>query len=65
METNKLAMIVTVGLVVITLVTLAAGTYLKANGIDDGDLTTIVAGGVGALAGFLARGTGNNGTPEA
>lgn len=65
-ESQRLTTVVVIGIVLITLAVLAAGTYLKANGLDDGNLTTIVAGGLGALAGFVARGSnGTNGTPQA
>jgi len=66
-DNAKLARMVTFGLVVITLAALAAGTLLKLRGVDDGNLTTVLATGVGALAGFLARGTNGNGssTPDA
>ena len=56
---NGLARIVVIGVIVITLAVLAAGTLLRLNGQDDGSLVTVVAAGLGALAGFLTRGTGN------
>ena len=64
MTDNGLARIVVVGLVFITIAVLAAGTYLKAQGLDDGNMSTLVAAGLGALAGYLGRGTNGPNTPQ-
>lgn len=58
----QLARIVTLGIIVVTLAALVAGTLLRLQGITDSALTTVVAGGVGALAGFLARGRSSDDT---
>lgn len=58
----QLPRLVTLGLFILTGASLACGTLLKLRGIEATDLTTIAAGGVGALAGFIARGRS---TPQA
>jgi len=56
MDDPTLPRLVTVGLVFLTTVALLAGAYLKVVGAEATDLITIAAAGVGALAGFIARG---------
>lgn len=65
-DDKQLPRLVVAGLIVATVVALVCTTLLKLKGIDS-DLSTIVAGGVGALAGFLSRGrtTGGTDTPSA
>lgn len=55
MEDIQLPRIVAAGIILLTGAALVAGSVLSAKGIAN-DLTTVVAGGTGALAGFLARG---------
>jgi hypothetical protein len=66
MSDKQLPRIVTAGLFLLTALSLVAATVLKIRGVDATDLTTIGATGVGALAGFIARGNnGHTAAPEA
>lgn len=52
----QLPRLVTLGLFLLTAGALVSGTILALRGIDNKDMNLIVATGIGALAGFIARG---------
>lgn len=64
MDDKYLPRLVTVGLFGLTTLAIGAGTLLKLKGIDGSDLITIGATGVGALAGFIARGRNGSDTSQ-
>lgn len=65
MSDKQLPRLVTGALFVLTAIALVGVIALKARGVETNDLTAIAAGGLGALAGFVARGMGHDSeTPE-
>lgn len=60
MNDKQLPRLVTGALFLLTAIALVGVIYLKAEGVEANDLIAIAAGGVGALAGFIARGLGSD-----